>query len=66
MVEFLRKSVDLGITFFDTAEVYGPFTHESLLGKALSPVRDKVRDKVVIATKFGFNCIANGKPVVRL
>lgn len=46
----LRDAVDLGLTFFDTAEVYGPFTNEELLGEALKPVRKKV----VIATKFGF------------
>ena len=49
MIALIRAAVDRGITFFDTAEVYGPFTNEVLLGKALSPVRDKV----VIATKFG-------------
>src|SRR5215469_7510548 len=51
MIALLRKAVDLGITFFDTAEMYGPFTNEELVGEALSPVRDRV----VIATKFGFN-----------
>ena len=50
MVKLLRQAVDLGVTFFDTAEAYGPFTNEELLGEALAPVRDKV----VIATKFGF------------
>ncbi len=50
MVSFLHQAVDRGITFFDTAEVYGPFTNEELLGEALSPSRGKV----VIATKFGF------------
>jgi aryl-alcohol dehydrogenase-like predicted oxidoreductase len=50
MTTLLRTAVDRGITFFDTAEVYGPFTNEELLGDALSPVREKV----VIATKFGF------------
>ena len=50
MVSVIRSAVDLGVTFFDTAEVYGPFTNEKLRGKALSPVRDQV----VIATKFGF------------
>ena len=49
-VETLRRAVDLGVTFFDTAEVYGPFDNEILLGKALKGLRDKV----VIATKFGF------------
>jgi aryl-alcohol dehydrogenase-like predicted oxidoreductase len=50
MVSVIRSAVDLGVTFFDTAEIYGPFTNEELVGKALSPVRDQV----VIATKFGF------------
>jgi len=50
MVPVLRGAVDLGITLFDTAEVYGPWTNEHLLGEALAPVRDRV----VIATKFGF------------
>jgi aryl-alcohol dehydrogenase-like predicted oxidoreductase len=58
MIHLMHKAVDLGVTFFDTAEVYGPFTNETLLGKALSPIRDKV----VIATKFGFNCEPGGKP----
>ena len=52
MIALIHKAVDLGVTFFDTAEVYGPFTNEILVGKALSPIRDKVK----IATKFGFNC----------
>jgi len=46
----IRAAVDRGVTFFDTAEVYGPFTNEAIVGEALAPVRDKV----VIATKFGF------------
>ena len=50
MITLLRAAVERGVTFFDTAEVYGPFTNEELLGEALAPVRDKV----VIATKFGF------------
>jgi aryl-alcohol dehydrogenase-like predicted oxidoreductase len=50
-VTLIRAAVDRGVTFFDTAEVYGPYTNESLLGEALEPVRDKV----VIATKFGFD-----------
>lgn len=49
-VALIRKAVDLGVTFFDTAEVYGPFTNEEMVGEALRPVRDRV----VIATKFGF------------
>jgi aryl-alcohol dehydrogenase-like predicted oxidoreductase len=51
MISLMRTAVDRGITFFDTAEVYGPFTNEELVGEALSPVRDRV----VIATKFGFD-----------
>ncbi len=50
MISLLRAAVDRGITFFDTAEVYGPFTNEELVGEALAPFRDRV----VIATKFGF------------
>lgn len=50
-INVIRKAVDLGVTFFDTAEVYGPFTNEELVGEALAPVRDRV----VIATKFGFS-----------
>lgn len=57
MISLLRAAVDRGITFFDTAEVYGPFTNEELVGEALSPIREKV----VIATKFGFRIDANGK-----
>src|SRR5216684_4004280 len=57
MLSVIRSAVDLGVTFFDTAEVYGPFTNEELVGKALSPIREQV----VIATKFGFNIDANGK-----
>jgi aryl-alcohol dehydrogenase-like predicted oxidoreductase len=51
MIALLRAAVERGVTFFDTAEVYGPFTNETLLGKALAPLREKV----VIATKFGFD-----------
>jgi aryl-alcohol dehydrogenase-like predicted oxidoreductase len=58
MISLLHAAVDRGITFFDTAEVYGPFSNEILLGKALS----SVRDKVVIATKFGFNLNLDGSP----
>jgi aryl-alcohol dehydrogenase-like predicted oxidoreductase len=50
MIEFLHKAVERGITFFDTAEVYGPFTNEDLVGEALEPFKGEV----VIATKFGF------------
>ena len=52
-LDFIRAAVDLGVTFFDTAEVYGPFTNEELVGEALAPVRDRV----VIATKFGFRIV---------
>jgi aryl-alcohol dehydrogenase-like predicted oxidoreductase len=58
MISLLRTAVDRGITFFDTAEVYGPYTNEELVGEALAPVRDKV----VIATKFGFNLNPDGSP----
>jgi aryl-alcohol dehydrogenase-like predicted oxidoreductase len=54
----LHRAFDLGITFFDTAEVYGPYENEKLLGKALKPFRDKI----TVATKFGFK-IEDGKPV---
>jgi len=57
MISLIRSAVDLGVTFFDTAEAYGPFTNEELVGKALSPIRERV----VIATKFGFHFDANGK-----
>ena len=50
MISMIRSAVELGVTFFDTAEVYGPFTNEELVGEALAPIRDKV----IIATKFGF------------
>ncbi|MEC4003726.1 aldo/keto reductase [Flavobacterium sp. SUN052] len=55
-IALIHKAVEEGITFFDTAEVYGPFTNEELLGEALAPYKDKV----TIATKFGFD-IQNGK-----
>jgi aryl-alcohol dehydrogenase-like predicted oxidoreductase len=51
MIALIQRSVDLGVTFFDTAEAYGPFANEMLVGEALAPCRDKV----VIATKFGFD-----------
>ena len=57
MISLLRAAVDRGITFFDTAEVYGPFTNEELVGEALSPTRNEV----VIATKFGFKLDATGQ-----
>ena len=50
MIKLIRAAVDRGITFFDTAEMYGPFTNEALVGEALAPLRDQV----IIATKFGF------------
>jgi aryl-alcohol dehydrogenase-like predicted oxidoreductase len=58
MVALARAAVDRGVTFFDTAEVYGPFLDEEIVGEALAPVRDRV----VIATKFGFEYTASGKP----
>lgn len=57
MIGVLRSAVDLGVTLFDTAEIYGPFVNEELVGEALSPVRDQV----VIATKFGFEFDALGR-----
>lgn len=54
-IKLIRRAYELGVTFFDTAEVYGPFTNEALLGEALEPFRDRV----VIATKFGFK-LENG------
>ena len=58
MVSLIRKSVELGVTFFDTAQVYGPFANEELVGEALAPFRGQV----VIATKFGFKFEHNGAP----
>ncbi|MFZ2948615.1 MAG: aldo/keto reductase [Desulfuromonadaceae bacterium] len=58
MISLLRAAVERGITFFDTAEVYGPFTNEELVGEALAPLRDRV----VIATKFGFNINPGNDP----
>src|SRR5437868_10310955 len=51
MISLIRSAVERGVTFFDTAEVYGPFTKEELVGEALAPFREQV----VIATKFGLN-----------
>ncbi len=59
MISFLHSAVERGITFFDTAEVYGPFTNEELLGEALLPFRGKV----VIATKFGFKHVPQIGPM---
>ena len=50
-INVIRTAHEKGVTFFDTAEVYGPYTNEDLVGEALAPIRDKV----AIATKFGFN-----------
>jgi len=58
MAALIRTAVDRGVNFFDTAEVYGPFTNEELVGEALSPVRERV----VIATKFGFKLKPDGQP----
>ena len=57
MISLIRTAVERGITFFDTAEVYGPFTNEELVGEALAPFRSQV----VIATKFGFKLGPNGE-----
>jgi aryl-alcohol dehydrogenase-like predicted oxidoreductase len=57
-IALIRTAVERGVTFFDTAEVYGPFTNETVVGKALAPHRKQV----VIATKFGFNIGRDGKP----
>jgi aryl-alcohol dehydrogenase-like predicted oxidoreductase len=57
MIALIRSAVELGVTLFDTAEVYGPFINEELVGEALEPVRDQV----VIATKFGFTLSPEGK-----
>src|SRR6476659_4358726 len=58
MISLIRSAVERGVTFFDTAEVYGPFTNEELVGEALAPLRDQG----VIATKFGFKPDPNGGP----
>jgi aryl-alcohol dehydrogenase-like predicted oxidoreductase len=57
MISVIRAAVERGVTFFDTAENYGPFTNEALVGEALAPFRSEV----VIATKFGFKIDAAGK-----
>src|SRR5450755_4545185 len=57
MTSLLRAAVDRGVTFFDTAEVYGPYTNEELVGEALAPFRKQV----VIATKFGFDLSGSDK-----
>jgi aryl-alcohol dehydrogenase-like predicted oxidoreductase len=58
MIALTRQAVERGVTFFDTAEIYGPYTNEEIVGEALQPVRGQV----IIATKFGFNIDADGKP----
>jgi aryl-alcohol dehydrogenase-like predicted oxidoreductase len=58
-IKLIRQAVERGVTFFDTAEVYGPYTNEQLVGEALRPVRDQV----VVATKFGFN-IGNSQTAI--
>ncbi len=58
MISLIRSAVERGVTFFDTAEVYGPYTNEELLGEALAPLRDRV----VIATKFGFDLSPKADP----
>jgi aryl-alcohol dehydrogenase-like predicted oxidoreductase len=58
MISLIRAAVERGVTFFDTAEVYGPYTNEELVGEALAPLRAQV----VIATKFGFKLRADGTP----
>src|SRR5437867_6753574 len=57
MINVIRSAVEQGVTFFDTAEVYGPFMNEELVGEALAPFREQV----VIATKFGFDFDADGR-----
>ena len=59
MISLIRSAVERGITFFDTAEVYGPFKNEELVGEALAPIRDRV----VIATKFGFKLGPSGEQI---
>jgi aryl-alcohol dehydrogenase-like predicted oxidoreductase len=59
MISLLRKAVELGVTFFDTAEIYGPFANEELVGEALAPMRERV----VIATKFGFKISPKGEQI---
>jgi aryl-alcohol dehydrogenase-like predicted oxidoreductase len=58
MISLLHKAIECGVTFFDTAEVYGPYTNEELVGEALTPFRNEV----IIATKFGFELDPNGGP----
>ncbi|HEX9786172.1 MAG TPA: aldo/keto reductase [Opitutaceae bacterium] len=58
-IAVIRSAVDRGVTLFDTAEAYGPFTNEELVGEALEPVRDRV----LVCTKFGFDINEQGQPV---
>jgi len=58
-IALIRAAVDRGVTFFDTAEVYGPYLNEEVVGEALAPVRDRV----TIATKFGFDCDKPGQVI---
>src|SRR4051812_10254757 len=58
-IALIRAAVERGVTFFDTAEVYGPFANEEVVGDALAPFRDRV----VIATKFGFKFDGNGRQI---
>src|SRR3989475_12276939 len=59
MISLIRSAVERGVTFFDTAEAYGPFINEELIGEALAPFRDRV----VIATKFGFDLSTDPRSV---
>src|SRR6266540_2442965 len=59
MISLIRYAVERGVTFFDTAEVYGPFVNEELVGEALAPMRERV----VIATKFGFKFGPKGEQI---
>src|SRR2546428_2639841 len=59
MISLIRTAVERGVTFFDTAEIYGPYTNEELVGEALAPLRGQV----VIATKFGIRVDSNGQQV---
>lgn len=61
MIALMRTAVERGVTFFDTAEVYGPFANEELVGEALAPLRDQV----VIATKFGFDTSVDPRAMKR-
>src|SRR3954468_17101423 len=58
-IKVIRTAVERGVTLFDTAEAYGPWTNEDLVGEALEPVRDRV----LVCTKFGFDINASGEPV---